>query len=27
VEMAMKNYRQTIDHLQNLVEKKRGKKK
>ena len=27
VDMAMKNYRQTIDHLQSLVEKKRGKRK
>jgi len=27
VYMAMKNYRQTIDHLQRLVEKKRGKRK
>lgn len=26
VEMAMKNYRQTIDHLQTLSSKKRGKK-
>lgn len=27
VDMAMKNYRQTVDHIQSLVSKKRGKKK